>query len=166
VAIAATLLVLSLVSMTPLYQEFFIGILISVFMLRILWLFEAERLYQVLAGYELDQGLVLRQSEKSLLTSLLIRTRRVSTVSVVSSDPESQHYQKYSTQRSKEELDMEIRRLQEEIKTREDELAYVENMIFVIADSSASSGHYKPDAASPVTGKEAAPFPADHVAGN
>jgi hypothetical protein len=152
VVIAATLLALSLLSMNPLIQEFFIAIVISVLMLRLLWLFEAERFYQVLAGYELDQGLVLHQSENNVIDYLLLRARRISSsvATVVSSDPESPSHQKYSTSRSKEELDMEIRRLQEDIKMKQNELAYVENLIFVMAESSAHSQPPSPAATAAV----------------
>jgi ABC-type branched-subunit amino acid transport system substrate-binding protein len=161
--IGLSLVALSLLSLTPLYQEFFIGMVICVLMLRLLWLFEAKRSYHVLAGYDLDQGLVLRQSEKSILATLASHTKRVATITVASSDPESQHLQKYSNPRSKEELDMDIRRLREEILIRQEELAYVENMIFVISESSTSN-HYKPEKEVVAAGAAASQSPVVAVA--
>jgi uncharacterized protein YlxW (UPF0749 family) len=81
----------------------------------------------------------------------LLRARRVSSIAVQSSDTESSSHQKYAaTNRSKEELDREIRRLQEDIRSKQEELAYVENLIFVVAETSSHTQPQTPVAAAAV----------------
>eukprot|EP00604_Paraphysomonas_vestita_P003003 CAMPEP_0174822422 /NCGR_PEP_ID=MMETSP1107-20130205/15637_1 /TAXON_ID=36770 /ORGANISM="Paraphysomonas vestita, Strain GFlagA" /LENGTH=143 /DNA_ID=CAMNT_0016041257 /DNA_START=2353 /DNA_END=2784 /DNA_ORIENTATION=- len=94
---------------------------------------------QLLSGYELDQGLVLKKSEPSIMELLIIKKQKVcaTTPEVNLEDPDSQHLTKYSKFRSKEELDFEIKRLLEDIRLKQVELAFVENMMFVVSESSS-----------------------------
>lgn len=137
--IAIALVIMNVVSLTPLVTEFFLSAVICALGLRLVCLFESDLMFQLLRGFELDQGLVLRQSEKSVLDYLSLHSKRVAMTPL--DDPDNQHQQKYATFQSKEELNLEIQRLQKEIKTKQNELSYVENMMFVLSESSFSQQH-------------------------
>jgi hypothetical protein len=143
--IAVALLIISLVNFTPLLREFFLSAVICALALRLLCLFESELMLQLLRGYELDQGLVLRQSEKSLLDFFSLHSKRVAVAVSSLDDPSKKHQRKYATFQSKEELNKELQRLQKEIREKQMELAYVENMMFVISESSISQRSHQRD---------------------
>lgn len=95
---------------------------------------------QLLTGYELDQGFVLQKSEPSVFDYFVVKSKRVGATNeqtINLEDPESKHLVKYTKFRSKEELDFEIKRLLDEIKLKQVELAYVENMMFAVSESSS-----------------------------
>lgn len=130
---------INIVSINPLDQSFIIGVVISLLIIRLLYLLQYPLMVQLLTGYELDQALVLKKSEPSILEMLILKKKKVcaTPTELNIDDRDSQHLTKYSKFHSKEELDFEMKRLLEEIRLRNVELAFVENMMFVVSESSS-----------------------------
>ena len=97
---------------------------------------------QVLTGYELDQGLVLKKSQISVFEHFTSKKKISASTHEIENidDHDSQHLSKYTKLHSKEELNYELNRLLEDIRIKQLELAFVENMMFVVSESSCSQG--------------------------
>jgi hypothetical protein len=138
--IVIALVIMNLINLSPLTTEFFLSAVMCALGLRLVYLFEAELIFHLLSGYELDQGLVLHQSEKSVMDYIPLFSKRLAPLD----DPDNLHQQKYATFHSREELNLEIQRLQRDIRLKQTELAYVENLMFAVSDSSVSRQYAPP----------------------
>lgn len=161
--IVITFVFLFVVNLEPLIRQFFVSLIISLLVSRILWVFESQLMYQLMFGYELDRALILRQSEKNIFemvnwkkfsSKVNIYSKSDQPTASISNQqggnelmnfPGSNQDQfmlkgleKYSKLKNKEELNIEIDRVKEEIKLRQVELVCLENMIFASEQDSKS----------------------------
>ena len=173
--IALTFVLLFVVNLQPLTRQFIVGIVVSLLVSRILWIFESQLMYQLMLGYELDRTLILRKSEISILDIKCWKgfSHRVAVYSKSEEPTASMSNQvggiggiggigggggnelntfpglnqnhlmlkgleKFAKLKNKEELNVEIDKLKEEIKLRQIELVCLENMIFASEQDSKS----------------------------
>lgn len=123
-------------------------------------------MYQLMLGYELDRALILRKSERSIIeinwcfclkklsnkvdiysksdqpTTSISNQAIGSELNSYSGSNQNQlmlkGLEKYSKLKNKEELNVEIEKIKEEIKLRQVELVCLENMIFASEQDSKS----------------------------
>jgi hypothetical protein len=151
------------VHLDPLTREFVTSLMIGVLVTRLLWIFEAQLVLNLMLGYELDRALILRKTELSLLdmtfnighlssgkifiaapekvdspTHSATTTRRGDAPAAVDDELMAKGLAKYGKLKHKAELDAEIERVKAEIKHRQVELACLENMIFASEHDSKS----------------------------
>lgn len=60
-------ILLKIIDITPYTRMFIVGLTISLVLLRLLWVFYSQLIFNLFVGYELDRTLTLRKSEKNIL---------------------------------------------------------------------------------------------------
>jgi hypothetical protein len=148
VVIITAFVIVGVVEMEPLTHQFFASLIVGLLISRLLWVFESERLFNLMFGYELDRALILRKSEKGLLDLHCFST--ASKISGTHDDPTShgageidefmaKDLKKYRKLKNKAELNAEIGRVKSEIEKRQVQLACLENMVFTVEGENDSS---------------------------
>jgi hypothetical protein len=152
-AVVVGFVLVAVIEMEPLTRQFFASLIIGLLISRLLWIFESERLCNVLLGYELDRALILRKSEKGLLdlnccsTASKVYGGANDDAPVVGGAGEvdeamAKELKRYRKLKNKDELSAEIERVKAEIQHGQSQLACLENMVFAVDgenDSSAQS---------------------------
>lgn len=143
--------------MNPNTKSFFIALIFSLTLLRLLWLFESHLIYQLFSGYELDHTLGLHKSEKNIF-ELIYCCNQISNkvfttnnevafhteegVGASSKKLSQKDQEKFSYLKNPEEVAHEIDRIKDEIRVKQHELSSLENMMFAfIQESSSSASH-------------------------
>mgnify|MGYP006977228688 CR=1 FL=1 len=145
-----------------------VGLIISLVLLRLLWIFYSPIIYNLFLGYELDRTLVLRKSEKNLLQSMGLNKLSNKILATNDDDPpslkvghkehgnetstspnnntnsnfSSREIEKYSKLKNREELVHELARAREEVQQKLMEISCLENMMFA-SEQDNSSSHSK-----------------------
>jgi hypothetical protein len=133
---------LSLAKLEPYIADFLTSLAMALVLLRILWTFENQIIYRLLAGYELDRTLTLRLSEKSIFA--LMKTFCPTKVYLEPPPPESsdllsnggndflgRQLERLSRFTSRDEIVAEIDRIKGEYLVKQQELNCLENLLFL-----------------------------------
>jgi hypothetical protein len=153
---ALTILVITIVlafsNLEPVMKFFLKSLAIALLLLRILWTFESQLIYQLLAGYELDRSLILRQSELTILEmSHTFKTKIYSSPDTGTGtgtgraeglDPGngilSKQFDRLSQMKTREEIIAEMDRLKAEHLLRQQELNCLGGLLFLTDQESSS----------------------------
>mmetsp|Transcript_24202 Transcript_24202/g.24815 ORF Transcript_24202/g.24815 Transcript_24202/m.24815 type:complete len:974 (+) Transcript_24202:99-3020(+) len=146
--------IIGIYPMSPVTRQIFVSLVIFVLLVRLLWVFEFQQIYHLLAGYELDRGLTLRKTERNILeimglsklSNKILASNQDDITSSMSHDrrssdpfsPTSKGLEKFAKLKNQEELTAEINRIKDEVRTRQIELACLENMMFASDNASSS----------------------------
>jgi hypothetical protein len=158
----------SILSIEPIQQQFIVSLVISLLLLRLLWLLDCQLICNLLLGYDLDRALILRKTEFTIFelgVGLFIKKKvfitnengstscTLPTLSAGGAtagaggrplanqeemDFMAKGLEKYAKMKNCEELSGEISRVKEEIRLRQMELVCLENMIFASERDSSS----------------------------
>lgn len=147
-------LIIIVADIEPLAKQFFVCLVKGFLASRIVWIFESQLLYYLMFGYELDRGMNLKKTEKSVYEVLCCQPVKVGLndeppTSSMALSPSSfgtldhrrtpKGMEKYSQLRNKAELDAEIARARDELQHCQRELACLENMVFASEHDSKHS---------------------------
>lgn len=162
VSIIGLSILLGVVKFLPIEREFITSLIICLLLLRILWVFEHQIIYHLLAGYELDRSLILHKSEKNILElwGIVLFQAKVmssgddycSTSSITQrseqlTSPGTGYllkYNKYDKLKTRDEIIMNIDRVRKEFEEKRLELTSLENMLFTVDQDSDDVGGGQP----------------------
>jgi hypothetical protein len=165
-------IVLGLAKLDPLLRDFLRSLAMVLVLLRILWTFENQIIYRLLAGFELDQTLTLRQSEanivdriRSLFSSNKIYSAPSSTSLARAAGGEgmsahldgiiARQLERLTQIRTREEIIAEIDRVKVEHFLKQHELSCLENLLFMAdQDPAQTSIQLSVNSAYPASSKQ------------
>ncbi len=143
--------VFAVANLKPYTRSFILGIVISLLLLRLLWIFEHRLILHLFGGYELDRALVLHKTERTLF-QILFQCQKKSTERVYATVKEEietastmnlelrKEIEKYSKLKTFDAITAEIVTVQKQLAHNQMALSCLENMIFAYAqDSSVQS---------------------------
>jgi hypothetical protein len=160
-----TFLVIKLVfapaNIEPILRDYLENLILALLLLRILWIFESQIIYQLFTGYELDRTLLLQKSQKSLFEMLGNYSKKVYTEPKSLTDNNSSStshlpgasdmltapgmafvmkgLEKFARMKDRDEIIAEIQRVKEEKEMRQIEFNCLENLLFAVDRESESA---------------------------